>query len=234
MEDLSDNERRIIKDNWDEILKNSKQDEPYILKINTINISCISREDDIQIVIIVIDKSNNSEESKRIKRFEISKKARIMKFKIKEESKEEQKEELIYNPESIDYFTKYYKMQHPVYKNMLDKNSGETWDISVGPSNYETIFNDSTITEIYDDQFQSYIKEEEYFNYFAKLEVKVSDYYDDSSLNFYSKIIDDDEILYSKERKELIKFVKDTKYFTENFIFILGCQKIGLSFTILQ
>ena len=234
MEDLSDNERNIIKDNWDDILKNSKQNEPYILKKNTINILCISRNDDIQIIIKVINENNNSKESKRSKRFEISKKARIMKFKIKEESREEQKEELIYNPESIDYFTKYYKMQHPIYKNKINKDSEETLDISVGPSNYRTIFDDSTITEIYDDRFCGYIKEEEYINYFDKLEINVSDYYDDSSLNYYSKKINNDGILYSKERKELIEFIKDIKYLKENFIFIIGCQKIGLSFTILQ
>ena len=242
MKDLTDNERKIIKDNWNEILKNSNQNIPYKFKIDTINISCISWKEDIQIILKDTCESKQSNESnksnecnkpkqfKKSKRLEISKNARIMKFKINEETNEE----LIYNPESIDYLTKYYKMQHPVYKKIEDKDSKEILDISVGPSNYRTIFDNYNITEIYDDKFNTYINEEEYYNYYDKLEVKVSDYYDNFSVNSYSKKIKDDEILYSDEREKLSAFIKDIKYLNEKFIFIIGCQNIGLSFTILQ
>ncbi len=62
----------------------------------------------------------------------------------------------------------------------------------------------------------------------------MSDYYDTFSVNSYSKKIKDDEILYSDEREKLSEFIKDIKYLNEKFIFIIGCQNIGLSFTILQ
>ena len=259
MKDLNDNERKIIEDNWNDILKNSNQNTPFIIQLNAIKVSCISRGDDIQIIIKKINESNKSDktnesdkikesdetnksikikksdepnESQRSKNFEISKKARFIKFIVNEKSKKE----LIYEPKSIDYFIKYYKMQHPIYKSVKNgnENSGETLNISVGPSNYRTIFNDSTITEIYDDKFDGYIKKEEYSNYFDTLEIKVSDYYDSFSLNLYSKKINNDEILYSDERKEFSAFLNDIEFSKENFIFIIGCQKIGLSFTILQ
>ena len=241
MNDLNDEERKIIKENWTNILKNSNQKTPFIIDLNTIKISCIIRGDNIQIIMKEINKqnesdktkeSNESNESQRSKSFKISKKARFMKFIVNKESKEE----LIYEPQSIDYFTKYYKMQHPIYKRVKNKNenSEETLNISVGPSNYRTIFNDSDISEIYDDKFDYYIDKKEYLNYFDKLEIKVSDYYDNFSLNLYSKKINKDEVIYSDERKELIVFINDIEYLLENFIFIIGSQKIGLSFTILQ
>ncbi len=130
MKDLTDNERKIIKDNWNEILKNSNQNIPYIFKINSINISWISWKEDIQIILKDTCESKQSNESnksnecnkprlfKKSKRLEISKKARIMKFKINEETNEE----LIYNPESIDYLTIYNKMKHSVYKKLKIKN----------------------------------------------------------------------------------------------------------------
>jgi len=224
MENLSDDERKIINNNWNNILKQVQKDEINTLNLAKLNISFIDREDNIQLILEYVNKSQ------KCKRLIISKKAKIMNFKIDDKSNEE----LVYEPNSIYYLTKYYKMQHPVYKKCNSDNDDKILDISVDPSNYEEIFNNSNVTEIYDDKFDRYINEKEYLDYFKNLEKKASDFYDNLSKNNYSKKIKDDKILYSKERKELIKFINDLTYSKENFIFIIGCQKIGLSFTILQ
>ena len=226
METLDDTERTIIKNNWNNMLQNIDIDKSYDIIIDKIVISCIDRSNNIEVVL----KSTDDAKKMKIKRFEISKKARIMKFINDKETNEE----LIYNPSSIHYLTKYYKMEHPVYKQLEVDKSGEILDISVGPSNYEVIFNNSKIDKIYDDKFDYYIKFEEYYNYFNTFEINVSDFYDDSLVNKYSKKINDDKIIYNEEREKLIEFISNLKFANENFIFIIGCQNIGLSFTILQ
>ena len=185
MEKLSDDERKIINNNWNNILKQVQKDEINTLNLAKLNISFIDREDNIQLILEYVNKSQ------KCKRLIISKKAKIMNFKIDDKSNEE----LVYGPTSIYYLTKYYKMQHPVYKKCNSDNDDKILDISVDPSNYEEIFNNSNVTEIYDDKFDRYINEKEYLDYFNNLEKKASDFYDNLSKNNYSKKIKDDKII---------------------------------------
>ena len=66
-----------------------------------------------------------------------------------------------------------------------------------------------------------------------KIELKALDYYDEFSKNNYSTQISNDKLLMNEKRDKLIQFICGINYHTKNrIIFLIGCQKIGLTFTI--
>ena len=223
MNQLTEEERKIIKDNWNNIINFKEIENEYNYKVDKIELSAVESYNNIILKIV------KNDGKKIIKRLKISKSARIIKF-IMDDTKT--KEELIYDPNSILFLTNYFNMHHQKYKKKYDND--KILDISVGPTNYREIFEDPEITEIYDDNFYLSINLNEYNNYYEKFEKKVSDYYSNFSINDYSKIINNDDKIFSDKRNELQNFLSDLNFLNEKLIFILGCQKIGISFTIIE
>ena len=223
MEKLSLIEREVISKNWLEIKEIIEEKNNFHFNFaNNINIMAINK--DKFILVIILKKPNI--------RIRINKNAKYIKFKYnikdKEGDKEETKEELIYEPKSIIFFINYFKMKHPCF---IKENNIK---ILVDEPIIEEIYHSSNINEIFDDQLKSYIDENDYFYYKNKIEEKVSDYYYKFSLNLYSKIISEDKEINNNDRYNFGDFVSNLYKFNENIIFVIGCQKIGLSFTILQ
>ena len=217
MELLSDNERDIICKNWNNIKINTEKNNIYETTFKGLKIYAINREDFIELNII---KELNIV-------INIDKKAKIIKFKYNSENELKERDELIYEPEHINILTKYYRMEHPVYSY---KEKDRILNISVDNEKLDLIFKDPKITEIYDDRFELYINEKKFREYKNKILFNASDYYDEFSINEYSKIISNDKLLVNQNRYNLMKFLRiDTK---QKIIFLIGCQKIGLTLTI--
>ena len=115
-------------------------------------------------------------------------------------------------------------MQHPVYSDK-EKN------ISVDETKSQSIYNEPGITIIFDDRFSLYISEKNFDDYNNFLPFKVSENYNEFSINKYSKLINDDNRLRSKKRNELSDLL--VKTIRQKIIFLIGCQKIGLTFSFL-
>ena len=217
MELLSDNERYIICKNWNNIKINAEKNNIYETTFKGLKIYAINREDFIELNII---KELNVV-------INIDKKAKIIKFKYNSENELKERDELIYEPEYINILTKYYRMEHPVYSY---KEKDRILNISVDNEKLDLIFKDPKITEICDDRFELYINEKRFRENKNKILFNASDYYDEFSINEYSKIISNDKLLVNQNRYNLMKFLRtDTK---QKIIFLIGCQKIGLTLTI--
>ena len=220
MENISEEERDIIKENWSTIKFNAEKNSIYENTFNELKIKAIDRGEFIE---LILEKDIHC-------RININKRARIIKLKYYIEKKENTREELIYSPKNISFLTKHYNMEHPVYQ---EKVENETLNISADAEKAELIFNNPNITEIFDDKFDLYINEKNFRTYKNKIEMKCSDYYDEFSKSEYSKKISNDKILMNKTRSNIIDFIttidNDTKY---KIIFLIGNQKIGLTFTI--
>ena len=218
MENISQEERDIILENWNDIKEKTEKSKIYECTYKGLHIKAIDKV--LQIELILIKTVN--------KRIIISKKAKIMTFKYYSENSLKERKELVYTASTINDFIKTYNMEHPVYSKKEDKS---TLNISVDDEKSETIFNDPTITEIFDDKFELYTNETNFLKYKNKIELKASDYYDEFSKSNYSNKISDDELLMNDKRDKLIQFINGIN--TENrIIFLVGCQKIGLTFTI--
>ena len=220
MEKLSGNERDIIRENWSIIKTNAEKNKLYENKFGKLKIKALNQGEYIELIL----------EKKINLRVNIDKQAKIIKLKYYEKNKLKEREELIYNPKNINYLTNLYNMEHPVFQK---KEKDKTLNIYADAEKSELIFRDPNITEIFDDKFELYISKKHFEEYKNKIEIKVSEYYEKPSNNKYSIQISNDESLMNQTRYNLIQFItsidSDTKY---KIIFLIGSQKIGLTFTI--
>ena len=222
MNNLSEQEREIILKNWEIIKSNTEKNKIYESIIDSMPFCSVNYLNFIELNII---------KEENIISINIDKKAKAMKFIYDFKDKTIEKDELISEPNLIPFYTNYFKMQHPVYKVKENENEKET-NISVDNSNCNDIFNDPTIKIIFDDRFQLFVNKEEFRRYKKKIKIKVSDYYTNFSNNIFSKLIEDDHYIDCDDRDSLSKFINELENF-QNIIILAGCQKIGLSLTIL-
>jgi len=216
---LSENERDIIRENWNTIKENAEKSGDYKCTINNLEIYAMDRKTKIEIEIL-----------KKIPiRFFINKNAKIIKFKYQIENKIKVRDELIYAPRYINYLTECFNMEHPVYTKKENENIN---NISVDNENSFVIFKDPNITEIFDDRFQIYINEERFNSFIKERMVNASDFYDEFSNNEYSKNISNDKLLNNNVRDEISDIINDFLDSAKKIIFLIGCQKIGLTLTI--
>ena len=212
---LSENERDIIRENWNTIKENTEKSGSYKCTIKNLEIYAIDRVTRIEIEIFL----------KKIPiRFFINKNAKIIKFKYQIENKIKVRDELIYAPRYINYLTEFFNMEHPVYTKKENENIN---NISVDNENSFDIFKDPNITEIFDDRFQIYINEERFNSFIKERMVNASDYYDEFSNNEYSKNISNDKLLNNNVRDEISDIINDFLDSAKKIIFLIGCQKIG-------
>ena len=232
---LSDEERESISKNWESIKECLSKPSPieiveknFIIQANEINDN------------IGLDITNNSMANMANKSIYISRNAKFIKFKIHPENSENnqtEKNELIYQPSSIIYFIKYYKMEHPIFKK---KENDKLLDNSVTEENVEEIFNNTEIKEIIDDRFDSYVSLKEFLEYKNKRKIEISDFYDSFTDNEYSNLAEiitnnsQKKFVKSNERNNLVDLFNKINIIKNKIIIIAGAQKIGLSFSILQ
>ena len=174
VERLSDEERRIIGENWNTI-KNQVLEKSYsIIEIGNLTIKASIINGKIKLII----------KQKEIRNATInaSINSRKMKFKYYLEKKQAEIEEFIYYSSSIIYFTKKFKMQHPIFKKQTKDNIEEE---SVTEDNAEEIFDNPDINEIIDDNFDAMISKEYFNKYKVDDGVNISDYYDEFSFQEY-------------------------------------------------
>ena len=225
-ERLSDEERKIINDNWDTIKK---------------SVSSQTTEIEVKDFKIKIDGANNGrikltilKDNKLIDAITVSLNAKIIKFKLYSDKNEEEseKKELIYKSSSILYFIEKYKMKHPIYKKKENENIR---DKSVNKDTIDEIFTNPDVNEIIDDHFESYIPDNIFNDYKNKIEC-----YDNYSLKEYSQFFElitnktGKKIVESEERKKFLDFIENISAQNEKIIIIAGAQKIGITFSILQ
>ena len=228
VERLSEEERRLIKENWDFIKQNSLNASLSEINVDKRTFNFQKIMDDIQITII---------KKKKAIKICISENAKIMKFKYRLKKNMVEQDELIYHPNSIMHFVKYYKMEHPIYK---IKQNDEYLEKSVTEEKVDEIFENEDITEIIDDRFDKYVSENEFYQCKRKNINSFSDVYDDFSKNIYTNLGNiitkktNDKILGSQERKDIKNFIININMIQNQIIFIAGPQKIGLSFSILS
>ena len=217
-QDLSENERDIIRENWDIIKEKAEELGIYKCTINKLDICAVDRGSKIEISL-----------KKTPIMFFINKNAKIIKFKYQIENTIKERDELIYEPRYINYLTKCFNMEHPFY---AKKENEKIKNISVDDDKSFDIFQDPNITEIFDDRFQIYINEERFNTFIKEGIINVSDYYDEFSNNEYSKIISNDKLLSNNVRDEVNYIINDFSDNSKKIIFLIGCQKIGLTLTI--
>lgn len=219
MEKLSEKDRDIIREYWDVIKASVEKSKIFESTYKGLHIKAIDREFQIELILI---------KTVHI-RIIISKKAKIITFKYYSEKSLKERKELIYTASFINDLIKRYNMEHPVYSK---KEDNSTLNISVDDEKSETIFNDPSITEIFDDKFELYTNETNFLEYKNKIELNASDYYNENfSENNYSTQISNDKIIMNEKRDKLIQFINGIN--TKNrIIFLVGCQKIGLTLTI--
>ena len=140
MENIPEDERDIILENWNYIKENAGKSKIFDSTYKGLHIKTIDRGLHIELILI---KTINE-------RIIISKKAKIITFKYYSENSLKERKELIYTPNTINDLIKNYNMEHPVYSK---KEVNSTLNISVDDENSEIIFNDPTITEIFYDKF---------------------------------------------------------------------------------
>ena len=215
---LSESERDIIRENWNTIKENVAKSGSYKCTLKNLDIYAKDRKTKIEISLTKIS----------IK-FLINKNAKIIQFKYQIGNEIKVRDELIYEPKYINYFTKCFNMEHPVYTKKENENIN---NISVDDEKSFEIFQDPNITEIFDDRFQIYINEEKFHSFIKKETENVSDYYDEFSNNEYSKIISNDKLLNNNVRDEIIDIINDFSDNNKKIIFLIGGQKIGLTLTI--
>ena len=215
---LSENERDIIRENWDSIKEKVEKSGIYECTIKNLDICAINKGDEIEISL-----------TKPHIIFFINKNAKIIKFKYQIDNIKKERDELIYEPRYINYFTKCFKMEHPVYTKQENEDIN---NISVDDDKSFDLFQDPNITEIFDDRFQIYINEEKFNAFIKRGIINVSDYYDEFSNNEYSKIISNDKLLCNNVRVEIKYIINDFSDNAKKIIFLIGCQKIGLTLTI--
>ena len=215
---LSDKEREIICKNWHNIKNHLESNELFEATIENLKFKAqIYGKDRI---CLIIEKTKNIF-------ILIRKDAKIIKFKYYSNDELKEKDELIICPSYINKLVKYYKMIHPVYS---DKDNDT--NVSVDETKSQSIYNEPGITEIFDDRFSLYISETNFYTYINFLPSKVSENYNEFSINKYSKLVNDDNTLTSKKRSELSDLLM--QYISQKIIFLIGCQKIGLTFTFLE
>ena len=225
VERLTDEERKIIIDNWDAI-KNLLLEKPYAeIKTDNFEIKAKNEKENNRIKLSII------KDDIEIVKIQVSEDAKLINFKLYSDEKEIEKKELIYTSSSILYFIKKYKMQHPIFKknendNILDK--------SVTEDNVDEIFYNPDINEIIDDHFDSYISKDIF-----KIFKNNKNYYDDFSLKEYSELLKlitkkSRQIIGSPERKNFENFIVNINLKKEKIIILAGAQKIGITFSILQ
>ena len=221
MDKLSEKERKYINDNWLSIKSLAEKEGTIKFNESKLNYLAVNYSKYIELTII-------KETNILIKIF---KNAKVITFKYKSDNEIKEKKELISEPLLIIYFTKHYKMDHPVY---TKKENNNEKNISVDLKNCDDIFNDPKINEIFDDRLDLLIKKEEFISYKNKIKIDVSDYYDKFSINQFSHSIKEDKYIESEIREELSKFITELELIEQCIIILAGCEKIGLSFTILQ
>ena len=223
LEEISEKDRDIIRDNWGTIKNEVEKSGEYEHTFGDLQIYAIN---DITSVHVILKRKINIP-------IKIDKNAKIITFKYEKNNTKFAKKELIYRPVYINFFTKYFNMEHPVYSkdNSKDKNV-DNLNISVDDENSDIIFEDPNIMEIFDDRLNVYINEEKFKEFYNKKRKKVSDYYDDFSNNEYSKIISNDEFLSNKKRDDLYKDLNNFSSKANKITFLIGAQKIGMTLTI--
>ena len=213
--------RQIINDCWEDIKKELNKNNVYENKVNNIIIKA-QILDQIDFSITIIDGGYLKNEM-------IPKNAKFITFHLEDGNK---KKELIYGESLLLFLSNFYKMQHPIFKKKIDDNT--IIDVSLDENTSKEIMDDPDINEIYDDNFSIYINKEE-FLYSKEIKIgKVSNFYDESlEINKYSKLIDNDKIITSKERVNIYSLfhIFSKKY--QRIFFIIACQNIGMSFSIL-
>ena len=224
---LSEEERKIINENWDtlkeEVLKSSRAE----ITKNGLTIKAEKKNNKISLMLI--------EKNKKNALIKASINSKIMIFKIQEKGKKVDKNELIYESSSIIYFINHFKMQHPIFKK---KEKNEILDKSVTEENVNEIFSNPDIKEIIDDSFESYIIKEDFIN-FIKDQKEISDYYDKFSLNNYSDLAQiitqkSKEMKSGNGRNDLIEFLSTLNLIKDKIIILAGAQKIGITFSVLE
>ena len=229
VERLSEEERILIKENWDFIKENALKSILSEINIEQWTINFQKIMDDIQLTI--------TKKGKEGVKICISKKAKVMKFKYRLRKRFDEKDELIYQSDSIMHFVQLYKMEHPIYK---IKQDDEYLEKSVTEEKVDEIFENEDITEIIDDRFDKYVSQTEFLQYKNKKISEFSDFYDYFSKSKYSNLYNiitkksKEKILESQERKSLIDFLKKINMIENQIIVIAGAQNIGLSFSILS
>ena len=223
LEDISDEDRDIIRDNWKTIKDEVEKSGEYENTFGKLKIYAINNNNNVR---VILKKELNISIS-------IDKNAKIINFKYEKNDKTLERKELIYRPNDINYFTQYYNMEHPVYsKNNSKDNDMDIPNISVDDENSDIIFEDPNIIEIFDDRLNAYINEEKFKEFYNKERKKVSDYYDDVfSNNEYSKMISNDKFLSNKKRNDLYNDLNDFSRKANKITFLIGAQKIGMTLT---
>ena len=228
VERLSDEERKIIGENWNTI-KNQVLEQSYSnIEIGDLTIKACIINEKIKLII--------KKKEKRITTINASINSRKMKFKYYSEKKQAEIEEYIYYSSSIIYFTKKLKMQHPIFQKQTKDNIEEE---SVTEHNVEEIFDNPEINEIIDDNFDATISEEHFNKYKEEDGINISEYYDEFSFQEYSKLAEIIEKnltknVTSKARTQLSDFIGNLDLIKSKIIVLAGAQKIGISFSILQ
>ena len=230
VERLSEEERKIINQNWNSIKEKVLMYSSAEINVEELNLN-IKAEKDNDDIILAIEKKDEATIL-----ISVSINAKIMTFKYQNEDKKIEKQELIYESSSIIYFVNHFKMQHPIFKK---KEENEILNKSVNEENAEEIFDNPEINEIIDDRFESYISKEDFFK-FKKAQEEISDYYDQYSLKGYKTIAElitqktKKKILGSEGRNNLIKFLENLYMIKEKIIVLAGSQKIGITFSLLK
>ena len=222
LEEISEEDRDIIRDNWNTIKNEVEKPGEYEHTFGKLKIYARNH---ITSVHVILKKELNFS-------INIDKNAKIINFKYEKNGKTLERKELVYRPKDINYFTKYFNMEHPVYsKNNSKDNDMDIPNISAD-ENSDIIFEDPNIIEIFDDRLNAYINEEKFKEFYNKERKNVSDFYDDVfSNNEYSKMISNDKFLSNKKRDDIYDDLNDYSRNANKITFLIGAQKIGMTLT---
>ena len=228
VERLNDEERKFITDNWGRIKKAISEKPTIEITEKNLTIKAIKAIGKIKLIITNKDKGKTQ--------IYASFNSKLIKFKYQKDKNEIEKDELIYDSSSIQYFIDKYNMQHPIFKK---NENGEIINKSFTEETADEIFCDPEINEIIDDRFDFYISKEEFFK-FKNEETNMSDYYDKFSYKLYSGLAEiikknsSEMIIESEGRIKFRNFLENIRKKSEQIIILTGAQKIGITFSILQ
>ena len=130
--------------------------------------------------------------------------------------------EFIFGTKDLRESIEKYEIDHPTY---YDKTKNK--NITFSSSDYDNIFFDINITEIFDDEFQEQISVNE-FGSITRKNDKASNLYINIPEDNISNLINDDKIIFTDERHTLINeltvFINSVK---KNIFWLSGGKKIG-------
>ena len=146
VERLNDEERKFITDNWEKIKKAISEKPTIEITEKNLTIKAIKAIGKIKLIITNKDKGKTQ--------IYASFNSKLIKFKYQKDKNEIEKDELIDDSSSIQYFIDKYNMQRPIFKK---NENGEIINKSFTEEIADEIFCNPEKNEIIDNNLDFYI-----------------------------------------------------------------------------